>query len=49
MPKARVQKAPGYLSSRPLLTGDPEDAQLQLDGVAYMALAYWDADETADG
>ncbi len=35
--------------SRPLNTGDPQDAQLQLGGKAYMALAYWDADETPDG
>ncbi|NQW18376.1 MAG: hypothetical protein HQ478_12910 [Chloroflexi bacterium] len=35
--------------SRPLQTGDSDDAQLQLGAVANMALAYWDADETAAG
>jgi hypothetical protein len=35
--------------SRPLDTGDPDDAQFQLGGAANLALAYWDADETADG
>ena len=35
--------------SRPLQTGDPHDAQLELGGEAAMALAYWDPDETPDG
>ena len=35
--------------SRPLQTGDPEDAQLVAGGFAELALAYWDADETPDG
>ncbi len=35
--------------SRPLQTGDPQDAQLVSGGVALMALADFDADETATG
>ncbi len=35
--------------SRPLQTGDPDDAQLSLGATANLALAYWDADETPDG
>ncbi len=35
--------------SRPLQTGDPEDAQFVAGGTAKMALAYWDADEGATG
>ncbi len=34
--------------SRPLNTGDAQDAQLQPGSMANMALAYWDADETPD-
>ena len=34
---------------RKLQTGDPDDAQLQPGGKAFLALAYWDADETAAG
>ena len=30
-------------------TGDPDDAQLNAGGKAFIALAYWDADETAEG
>ncbi len=50
--RAQGQGAPGtwiFEMSRPLNTGDPQDAQLVLGGTANMALAYWDADETADG
>jgi hypothetical protein len=35
--------------SRLLETGDPDDAQLSPGGIAAMALAYWDADETPEG
>jgi hypothetical protein len=35
--------------SRPLYTGDPEDAQFEAGGSAEMALAYFDADEGAEG
>ncbi|MBI4202925.1 MAG: c-type cytochrome [Chloroflexi bacterium] len=35
--------------SRPLVTGDPQDAQFVLGGKAYLALAYWDPDENRDG
>jgi hypothetical protein len=35
--------------SRKLRTGDPDDAQLSPGTTSYMALAYWDADETPDG
>ncbi len=35
--------------SRPLQTGDPEDAQFESGGVAAIALAYWDPDESAVG
>jgi hypothetical protein len=35
--------------SRRLFTGDPDDAQLTPGGTTNMALAFWDADETADG
>ena len=35
--------------SRPLQTGDPNDAQLSLGGSAKAAIAYWDADETGEG
>jgi hypothetical protein len=35
--------------SRPLQTGDPEDAQFASGGTASMALAYFDADEGAEG
>jgi len=35
--------------SRPLQTGDPEDAAFAAGGTAKVALAYWDADEGATG
>ncbi len=35
--------------SRPLQTGDPEDAQFVAGGTAKVALAYWDADEGLEG
>ena len=35
--------------SRPLQTGDSEDAQFTAGGTAQLALAYWDADEGAEG
>ncbi len=35
--------------SRPLQTGDPEDAQFAAGGTAKMALAYFDADEGLEG
>ena len=35
--------------SRPLQTGDTQDAQLASGGKAYMALAYYDPDETVEG
>lgn len=35
--------------SRPLQTGDPDDAQFEAGGTAAMALAYWDPDESPDG
>ena len=35
--------------SRLLNTGDPDDAQFTPGGKAFIALAYWDADETAEG
>ncbi|MFQ5473416.1 MAG: ethylbenzene dehydrogenase-related protein, partial [Dehalococcoidia bacterium] len=35
--------------SRPLQTGDSEDAQFAAGGTAQMALAYWDADESLEG
>ncbi len=35
--------------SRPLQTGDPEDAQFTAGGTAKMALAYFDADEGLEG
>jgi hypothetical protein len=35
--------------SRKLETGDPDDAQFVAGGKAYLALACWDPDETADG
>lgn len=35
--------------SRPLQTGDPEDAQFAAGGIAKMALAYFDADESLEG
>lgn len=35
--------------SRPLQTGDPEDAQFAAGGTAQMALAYFDADEGLEG
>jgi hypothetical protein len=35
--------------SRPLQTGDPQDVQFASGGVALMALAYFDADETLEG
>jgi hypothetical protein len=35
--------------SRPLQTADPEDAQFVSGGMALMALAYFDADESAEG
>ncbi len=35
--------------SRPLQTGDPQDAQLASGTTALMALAYFDADETLEG
>jgi len=35
--------------SRPLDTGDPDDAKFVPGSTARIALAYWDPDETADG
>jgi hypothetical protein len=35
--------------SRPLQTGDPEDAQFESGGTAMMALAYFDPDESLEG
>lgn len=35
--------------SRPLQTGDPQDAQFTAGGTAYVALAYWDPDEGPEG
>lgn len=35
--------------SRPLSSGDPQDAQFASGQTAKLAIAYWDADETADG
>ncbi|MBI2913132.1 MAG: hypothetical protein HYY03_04350, partial [Chloroflexi bacterium] len=35
--------------SRPLQTGDPQDAQLAPGAIAYMAIAYWDPKETSAG
>jgi hypothetical protein len=35
--------------SRPLQTGDPQDAQFQSGGTALIALAYFDADESLEG
>ncbi len=35
--------------SRPLQTGDPEDAQFESGGTVLMALAYFDPDETLEG
>ena len=35
--------------SRPLATGDAQDAQFAAGGAAKLALAYWDPDQTADG
>ncbi len=35
--------------SRPLKTGDPQDAQFTVGGVAHLALAYWDPDARDDG
>ena len=35
--------------SRPLQTGDSQDVQFQSGGAAFIALAYWDADESAEG
>ncbi len=32
-----------------LQTGDPDDAQFSSGMTTYLALAYWDADETPDG
>lgn len=34
---------------RPLQTGDEQDAQFAAGGTALLALAYWDADQTASG
>jgi len=34
---------------RPLTTSDVQDAQFASGATALVALAYWDADETADG
>jgi hypothetical protein len=34
---------------RPLQTGDPQDAQFTVGGVAHLALAYWDPDARDDG
>ncbi len=31
--------------ARPLQTGDPQDAQFELGGTAFLALAYWDGNE----
>jgi hypothetical protein len=35
--------------SRPLQTGDEQDAQFSVGGTALMALAYWDADNSPEG
>jgi len=35
--------------SRPLQTGDPQDAQFASGGTAYVALAYWDPTEGPEG
>ena len=35
--------------SRPLATGDPEDAQWEAGGIAELALAWWDPKETVEG
>ncbi len=35
--------------SRPLRTGDPQDAQFTSGATILMALAYWDADESLEG
>ena len=35
--------------SRPLSTGDSQDAQLASGGAAFVAIAYWDAKESATG
>ena len=35
--------------SRPLSTGDPQDAQLASGATAYVAIAYWDPKESATG
>jgi hypothetical protein len=35
--------------SRPLSTGDPQDAQLTSGGTANMAIAYWDPEESETG
>jgi hypothetical protein len=35
--------------SRPLQTGDSQDAQFASGATAYMALAYFDPSETAEG
>ena len=35
--------------SRPLSTGDPQDAQLTSGDTAYIAIAYWDPKESATG
>ncbi len=50
--RAEGNNAPGtwiFEMSRPLQTGDPQDAQFTSGGTALMALAYWDADETLEG
>jgi DMSO reductase family type II enzyme heme b subunit len=35
--------------ARPLQTGDSQDAQFEIGGLTHIALAYWDADESAEG
>ncbi|MBI4339377.1 MAG: c-type cytochrome [Chloroflexi bacterium] len=50
--RAQGAGAPGtwvFELSRPLNTGDPQDAQLALGGKTYVALAYWDPDENSNG
>ena len=50
--RARGQGADGIWSFRDISkiqTGDPDDAQLTPGETVYVALAYWDADETLDG
>jgi hypothetical protein len=35
--------------SRPLQTGDAQDAQFEVGATALLALAYWDADNSVEG